>query len=282
MPEKPKIGGFAERILGLEPSKGSHPVVAFTEDDAGRVMQIPPSRITPNPDQPRHFFDKDALADLTESVRTRGVLQPIIVRRDESRDGYFILIAGERRWRASKAAGLAKIPALVRGPKDDPAELALIENLQREDLNPVEEAESLQRLKERRHLTDGTLAKIVGKSRVSVTESLSLNTLPEPIKAECRSSDKYKKSQLLQVLRQPNSEAQLALWDAIKNGNITVREARARTTAAKTTSKPGPRPYEHTFQPEDRTFTVRVKFRKSRATHDEIRDALREAMKSLT
>lgn len=281
MPEKPKISGFAERILGLEPSRGSHPVVAFTEDDAGRVVQIPPSRITPNPDQPRHYFDKEALADLTESVRTRGVLQPIIVRRDAQRDGYFVLIAGERRWRASKAAGLTKIPAMIRGPKDDPAELAIIENLQREDLNPIEEAESLQRLKERRTLTDGALSKIVGKSRVSVTESLSLNGLPDPIKAACRSSDKFKKSQLLLVLRQPNSEAQLALWQALKSGNITVREARARTTAARNTTKPGPRPYEHTFQPEDRTFTVRVKFRKSRASHEEIREALREAIKSL-
>jgi ParB family chromosome partitioning protein len=282
MPEKPKIEGFAARILGIESSKGSHPVVAFTEDDAGRVVQIPPSRISPNPDQPRHYFDRDALAELTESVRTRGVLQPIMVRRDEQREGYFILIAGERRWRASKAAGLTKIPAMIRGPKDDPAELAIIENLQREDLNPIEEAESLERLKERRHLTDGALAKIVGKSRVSVTETLSLNGLPEPIKAECRSSDKFKKSQLLQVLRQPNSEAQLALWQAMKAGNITVREARAKTAAAKQTNKPGPKPYEHTFQPEDRTFTVRVKFRKSRATHDEIREALREAIKSLT
>lgn len=282
MPNKPKISGFAERILGMETSKGAHPVVAFTEDDAGRVVQIPPSRISPNPDQPRHFFNKDALADLTESVRTRGVLQPIIVRRDIKRDGYFILIAGERRWRASKAAGLAKIPAMIRGPKDNPAEIALIENLQREDLNPIEEAESLQRLKRHRGLSDAALAKIIGKSRVSVTESLSLNSLPETIKAECRMSDKFKKSQLLQVLRQPNSDAQLALWHALKTGHITVREARAKTTAAKRTSKPGPRPYEHKFQPEERVFTVRVTFRKSRASNDEIRDALRQALKDLS
>lgn len=204
--------GFAERFLGGDRTAAKHPVETFAEDDAGRVIHVPPSHISPNPDQPRHYFDKDALADLTESVRTRGVLQPIIVRRDESRDGYFILIAGERRWRASKAAGLNKIPALIRGPKDDPAELALIENLQREDLNPVEEAESLQRLKERRGLTDGNLAKIVGKSRVAITESLSLNRLPEAVKEECRRADIYSKRQLLQVLREPDSDAQLACW----------------------------------------------------------------------
>src|SRR5262249_27253826 len=133
----PKMPGLAERFLGVEVGKGEHPVVAFTDDDAGRVMQIPPSEISANPDQPRRYFDEEALADLTESIRTRGVLQPIIVRRDSKTDGRFILIAGERRWRASKKAGLRKIPALVRGPNDDPAELALIENLQRENLNPI-------------------------------------------------------------------------------------------------------------------------------------------------
>jgi len=275
------MGGFADRFLRPDRSEGSHPVVAFTEDDAGRVIQIPPSHIVPNPDQPRHFFDKEALADLTESVRSRGVLQPIIVRRDESRDGYFILIAGERRWRASKAAGLAKIPAMIRGPKDDPAELAIIENLQREDLNPIEEAESLQRLKERRHLTDGTLAKIVGKGRVAITESLSLNRLPEAVKEECRRADTYSKRQLLQVLREPDSDAQLALWEAIKAGRLTGEGARAARKQAQS-SRPGPRPYEHKFQPEERTFTVRVTFRKSRASQDEIRDALREALKNVS
>ena len=110
---------------------------------------------------------------------------------------------------------------------------------------------------------------------------MSLDTLPEVIKAECRTSDKFKKSQLLQVLRQPNSEAQLALWQAIKNGDLTVREARAHTASSRS-SKPGPRPYEHKFQPDDRTFTVRVTFRKSRATHDEIRQALRETLKNLS
>jgi ParB family chromosome partitioning protein len=276
MAQRPKISGFAERILGVESSKGGHPVDKFTDDDAGMVVQIPPSHISPNPDQPRHYFDKEALADLTESVRTRGVLQPIIVRRDKARDGRFILIAGERRWRASKAAGLSKIPALIRSPKDDPAELALIENLQRENLNPIEEAESLQRLKENRLLSDATLAKIIGKSRQAVNESLLLTRLPESIKAECRTSGTYSKSLLLRLVRAPNSEAQLALWQAMKTGTVTVRQARTTTKQAK---QPGPKPYQHRYQ--GKAFSVRVSFRKSRATGDEVRDALREALKDL-
>jgi len=253
----------------------THPVDALTDDaDAGRVVQIPVGAITPNPEQPRKYFDPQALADLTESVRERGILQPIIVRRGD--DDRFILIAGERRWRAATAAKLAKIPALIR-QKEDPAELALIENLQREDLNPIEEAESLKRLKDRRHLTDEALARIIGKGRVSVTESLSLNALPEAIKAQCRTSDNFKKSQLLQVLRQPNSAAQLTLWDAVKTGHVTVREARAKSAASTSPSKPGPKPYEHTYQPDDRAFSVRVKFRKSRASQDDIRQRSRGA-----
>lgn len=271
------MSGLAERFLGVDSGKGKHPVVAFTDDDAGRVMQIPPSRITPNPEQPRRYFDPEALDDLTESIRTRGVLQPIIVRRDTSDDSRFILIAGERRWRAAKKAGLGKIPALVRGPKDDPAELALIENLQRENLNPIEEAESLQRLKERRTISDAALASIIGKSRQSVNESLLLTRLPEFIKAECRTSGTYSKSLLLRLVRAPNSDAQLALWQAMKTGTVTVREARAATKRA---TRPGPRPYQHRYQ--GKGFAVRVSFRKSRATQDEVRDALREALKHLS
>lgn len=279
MPKRPEIKALD--LSGLAATNDRrHPVESFTtDDDNGRIVNILVDAITPNPDQPRKFFDPQALHDLTESIRERGVLQPIIVRHNARGDG-FTLIAGERRWRAAKSAALAKIPALIR-QKEDPAEIALIENLQREDLNPIEEAESLNRLKDRRKLTDEALARIIGKGRVSVTESLSLNSLPEAIKAECRTSDKFKKSQLLQVVRQPNSGARLAFWDALKDGNLTVREARARTAASRH-DKPGPKPYEHKFRSEDRGFTVRVTFRKSRATHDEVRQALREALKDIT
>lgn len=268
---------MGDRFLRPGHAEEKHPIVTFTEDDAGRVVYIPPSQITPNPDQPRRFFDEEALGDLTESIRTRGVLQPIIVRRDNAVDGCFILIAGERRWRAATAANLPKIPALIRGPKDDPAELALIENLQRENLNPIEEAESLQRLKERRTISDATLAQIIGKSRQSVNESLMLTRLPEAIKEECRMSGIYSKSLLLRLVRAPNSDTQLTLWQAMKSGAVTVREARNTTKQA---TQPGPKPFQHRYQ--GKGFAVRVSFRKSRASHDEVRDALREALKDLS
>jgi ParB family chromosome partitioning protein len=275
MPKRPRIRALNLAGIGTD---SAHPVDTFTDDaDAGRVVNIPVASITPNPDQPRTYFDPEALHDLTTSVRERGVLAPIIVRRPERGDG-FVLVAGERRWRAATAAGLAKIPALIR-QKDDPAEIALIENLQREDLNPIEEAESLKRLKDRRTLTDGTLARIIGKSRQSINDSLLLTRLPEAIKAECRTSGNYPKSLLLSLVRVPHSEAQLALWHQIKTGTVTVRQAR---TASKQSTRPGPKPYQFTYKPKKPTFSVHVTFRKSRASHDDIKDALRQALKSLT
>jgi ParB family chromosome partitioning protein len=122
-----------------------------------------------NPDQPRTYFDPEALHDLTTSVRERGVLAPIIVRRPEHGDG-FVLVAGERRWRAATAAGLAKIPALIR-QKEDPAEIALIENLQREDLAPLEEAEALAALIERHAYSHRDIADHLGKSRPYVSNT---------------------------------------------------------------------------------------------------------------
>lgn len=278
MSNRPDMSGFRERILGGSREEIDHPVDTFTDDaDAGRVVNVPVDAITPNPDQPRKYFDPEALDELTGSIREHGVLQPIIVRR--SGESSFTLIAGERRWRASKGAGLAKIPVLIR-QKEDPAEIALIENVQRENLNPIEEAESLAMLKERRALTDQQLANIVGKSRVAVNESLSLTRLPESVKEECRRADTYSKRQLLQVLREPNTPAQLALWDAIRAGGLTGNEARA--VRVKTHDRrPGPKPYEHKFQAEDRRFTVRVTFRKSQPSKDEIRQALEEAIDKL-
>ena len=153
MPKRPEIKALNLLLGRGDRADSRHPVDTFTDDgDAGRVVNIPVSAIRPNPDQPRTYFDPEALHDLTESVRERGILQPIIVRRATDGKGFF-LIAGERRWRAATAAGLTKIPALTR-QKEDPAEIALIENLQREDLNPIEEAESLKRLAFKRQIAN--------------------------------------------------------------------------------------------------------------------------------
>lgn len=144
------------------------------------VMRLPIEAIQRDQQQPRKAFDQEKLRELAESIKAQGLIQPVLVRKDG--DGYR-LIAGERRWRASQLAGLQEIPALVREVSPAEAfELALVENLQRADLNPIEEAEGYQRLVDEFHLTQEQVSQRVGKDRSSVANALRLLSLPESVK----------------------------------------------------------------------------------------------------
>ena len=174
---KKGLGRGLSALLGEVPRPVAEPEASGRRDS---VREIEVGRIRPNPSQPRQQFDEDALAELAESIRERGVLQPILVRPVD--DGYE-LIAGERRWRAAQRAQLHSIPALVREHDDSgSAELALIENIQREDLNAIEEAEGYQALIARFGHTQDNVAKLVGKSRSHVANLLRLLDLPEPVR----------------------------------------------------------------------------------------------------
>ncbi len=149
-------------------------------DRSSALLDIPVTAIQPNPFQPRTSFDEDTLAALTSSIRAVGVLQPVLVR--PTSDGGYQLIAGERRWRAAKRAGLPTIPAIVRDVSDMPSiEHALIENLHRQDLNPLEEAGAYQQLIEDFGLTHEQLSTRVGKSRAAITNTLRLFQLPPSV-----------------------------------------------------------------------------------------------------
>ena len=146
----------------------------------GGISSLRISDVEPKADQPRQDFDTDALASLAESIAQNGVLQPILVR--ESGGGLYQIIAGERRWRASKMAGLTEIPAIIMEADElKTAQLALIENIQREDLNPVEEAEAYRTLMTSFDLTQEEVASKVGKSRSAVANSMRLLELPEAV-----------------------------------------------------------------------------------------------------
>ncbi len=176
-----------------------------------------------NPEQPRKTFDPERIAELAASIKERGLLQPIILKRDE--DGSYLLMAGERRLRAAELAGLASIPALVR--EDDPLEIGLIENLQREDLSPLEEAEALNSLIERRGYTHKILADLLGKSRPYISNSLTLVRLSSELRTEILASDvDVSRELLIAMARQPNAEAQASLWSRIKLSNLSVRRYR--------------------------------------------------------
>ncbi len=164
---------------------------AILEEQAagsGRTAELEISRITPNPRQPRTAFDEEALAELAESIRTLGVIQPITVRREA--DDRYVIISGERRWRASQIAGLERIPAYVREADDQTLhEMALVENIQREDLNAMEIAISLQRLIDECGVTQETVAARVGKKRSTVANYLRLLTLPPEVQLALKNDE---------------------------------------------------------------------------------------------
>ena len=169
---------MADRRRGM--GRGLAAILAVSEDEhpVDELREIPVELVEPNPRQPRRHFDEAALAGLADSLRSRGVIQPILVRPRP--DGRYELIAGERRWRAAQLADLTTVPALVR-PHDDASaiELALIENMAREDLNPVEEARACAALVEELGLTREDVGRRVGRSRVAVSNLLRLLDLPD-------------------------------------------------------------------------------------------------------
>jgi ParB family transcriptional regulator, chromosome partitioning protein len=186
------------------------------------VTALPLDAIRPNPDQPRRFFDETSLAELAESIRARGLLQPVIVKREE--DGRFLLLAGERRYRASRMAGLEAIPALVRD--DHPLEIAMIENLQREDLTPLEEALGIAALIEAQGYTHSEVADMLHKSRPHVSNTLALTRLPKAIQEEYNTDPTISRDILISVARQPDEQAMLALWQRAKLERLSVKSFR--------------------------------------------------------
>lgn len=199
-----------------------------SESATDAALEIPIDRIRPNPHQPRKRFDETALAELTDSIRISGVIQPIIVRRGG--DGYE-LVAGERRWRAAKQAGLATIPAVVREVTNaESLELALVENLLREDLNPIEAAEGYRQLLADFGWTQEQLGQRIGKDRSSIANALRLLRLPEPIQDDLRSGH-LTMGHALSILSLTSSETQMKLRDEILAHSWSVRatEADAKT-----------------------------------------------------
>jgi ParB family chromosome partitioning protein len=179
------LGMGLQALLG-EAARAPAPETQQGEGRGG-VREVEISRIRPNPDQPRMQFDEDALQELADSIRERGVLQPILLRAD---GGDFMIVAGERRWRAAQRAQLHTIPAIVRDIDESTiAELALIENIQREDLNPLEEAEGFKQLIRKHGHTQDGVAQLVHKSRSHVANLLRLLDLPEFVRQSLLQGD---------------------------------------------------------------------------------------------
>jgi len=190
-------------------------------DTRGEILEIPIERIFPNPAQPRKYFDEEKLAGLASSIKEKGIIQPIFVRKSD--DGY-IIVAGERRWRAAQKAGLTRIPVIVKElTEQEELELALIENLQREDLNSIEEGESYQRLIEVFNYTQERLASILGKDKSTVSNTLRLLKLEEPIKDYIRLG-LLSMGHARALLSVPNPQDRLALSKKIVQRDLSVRQ----------------------------------------------------------
>lgn len=221
---------MAKKIGGL--GKGLDVLFAQnTLEDGATTVTLPLDEIVPNREQPRKQFDDEALADLSASIAQHGVLQPLLVR--PMPDGSYQLVAGERRWRASRMAGLSEVPVVVRDmDEQEAAELALIENLQREDLNPMEEAIGYRTLMESYGMTQEQTAQVVNKSRPAVANALRLLQLPQEV-ADLVAAGRLSAGHARTVLAFDSVEAQIAAADAAVNKGLSVRELEKMAKAAK-------------------------------------------------
>ncbi len=198
------------------------PVSTEKFKDNERLWHIPLSEIVPNEEQPRRFFSPEDLEDLVSSIKEHGVLQPITVMEKE--DGGYEIIAGERRFRASQRAGVATIPALVRTvTKQEKLELALIENIQRQNLNPIEEAFAYQRLMEQFHLTQEQVSQKVGKSRPVIANTVRLLDLPEKIQAALMDGT-LSSGKARAILSLRSEQEQMAAFESMMGQKMTVRD----------------------------------------------------------
>ena len=224
-----KRTGLGKGLDALIPPSEKSPALnsaEATESVGTQVREIAISSISPNPHQPRTNFDVDDLAELAASIQEHGIIQPLILTQSGT-PGMYILIAGERRLMAAKQVGLETVPAILRtSSEQERLELALIENVQRSDLSPLETAAAFHQLSEEFNLSHGEIAKRVGKSRVAVTNRLRLLNLP-PAVQEALQSNKISEGHARALLALPNAQAQSAALQTILEKDLNVRQTEA-------------------------------------------------------
>lgn len=251
-----------------------HYVEALAASSGAPVgRMVPIEQLDPNPDQPRQSMGD--LSELMASIAEKGIIEPLIVRQQ---GGRFQIIAGERRYQAAVQVGVQEVPVIIRDVDEgELIEIALIENIQRKDLTPFEEGEALYSLAEKFDYTHEQLARRLGKSRTSITESLTLNAMPEEVKRLCRLADICSKSILLQVVRQGNQRQMVELVEQITKTGMT--RAEARKVAKPTTARA--KPFAYKYISPSKAYSLKLNFRKSSVSQGELIEALEAILAEL-
>jgi len=251
------------------------------DDNPCEVISIPLNHLSPSPDQARRDFDEGSLKELADSIRSVGIIHPIIVTKATGRK--YTIIAGERRYRACDMLGLKTIPAVVMDSKDA-LEIGLIENLQRKDLNLIEKCEAFHRLKTEKGYTDSQIGEIAGISRISVNEFLALDRLPEAVKEECRTSDTPKAILYDIVTSFKEKEEMLHAWQVYTKSNMTVRTFRewlkkAAGSKAWNVSNVRTKPFRHKNTYRDLRCSITISSRTINPNPENIVKALKEEIR---
>jgi ParB family transcriptional regulator, chromosome partitioning protein len=239
----------------------------------GRMISI--DRLEPNPNQPR--IEIGELDELIASIKEKGILEPLLVRPSQV-GGRYMIISGERRYRAAREAGLRDVPCIEMDVDDRAvAEIALIENLQRKDLTPFEEANGLQLLVERFGYTHEDIARKIGKARTTVTEALTIAAMPAEVKEQCQRADISSKTLLLEIARQPNQETMMEFVGHVVKQGMTRDEARR----ARKNKQERPQPFVYHYASPNRDYTLEIKFRRSAVTQDELIEVIQTLLDEL-
>jgi ParB family chromosome partitioning protein len=254
----------------------SHYVELLTSRGAGAPVgrMIPIDKLAPNPLQPR--VEIGDLSELVLSITEKGVLEPLLVRPSDV-GGRFMIISGERRYRASKEAGLTELPCIEMDVDDRAvAEISLIENLQRKDLTAFEEADGLVALAKRFGYKHEEIARKLGKARTSVTETISIANIPADVRDLCRRADIGAKSMLLQIARQPTDGEMREFVYKIGSAGLTRDQAREIRQGRPQRL----RSFSYRYEALDKEWSVRIEFKRSDVTNEEVVTALQEALVS--
>ncbi len=243
---------------------------------------IPLSALEPDPKQPRTTMGD--LSELVASIREKGILEPLLVRpsRTETSTRAFLIISGERRYRAAMEAGLLEVPVIEMDVTEEEAlEIALIENLQRKDLTPFEEAEGYRALAERFDYTHEAIAEAVGKSRTVITEGLALLQMSHRVRETAQALGIQSKSLLLEVLKVEQEDERIRLLEEVNRRGLNRDDLRRQQRGAKPGQPQRRKPFTFNFRPPDKSFNLSLKFRQSAVTKDQLITVLEQILNDL-